>query len=215
MNVTRATCCFCCCRRQLPGNTPGRNPGSGPHYKLSRLVEHADRPPKCIGVGNWCVRAVPDPKRMCPTGYFRTWVERYNVTDYDIENSHVENSPDAVEGFPPSKEEGGKDFFVPKLLQPLSDSPCTQVVRWARPSSAPDGVVLVARSIARLRYWCSEACPYRLPFHQPRQLRPLEKCTPPAYHRITKGLTTACWNPADRGRQVGGLEESPRPDSWS
>ena len=43
-----------------------------------------------------------------PDEYFRTWVERYHVSDYDIENPHVDSPDGGKKGFPPAKAEGGK-----------------------------------------------------------------------------------------------------------
>ena len=40
--------------------------------------------PKCIGCGN-CVRACQTENDV-PDGFFRTWVERYNVSDEDMTN---------------------------------------------------------------------------------------------------------------------------------
>ena len=96
---------------------------------------------KCIGCGS-CVRGCQQENHV-PDGYFRTWVERYHVTDYDIENPHVDSPDGGKKGFPPSKEEGGKNFFVPKLCNHCADSPCTQVCPVGATFISPDGVVLV------------------------------------------------------------------------
>ena len=65
-------------------------PESAPNYKLTEhwwgmLIDLT----KCIGCGN-CVRAC-QAENDVPDGYFRTWVERYHVTDYDIENPQVDS----------------------------------------------------------------------------------------------------------------------------
>ncbi len=57
-----------------------RNPEDSPNYKMrdhwwSMLIDI----PKCIGCGN-CVRACQTENDV-PDGNFRTWVERYHVTD--------------------------------------------------------------------------------------------------------------------------------------
>ena len=64
-------------------------PEVAPNYKLSEhwwgmLIDL----PKCIGCGN-CVRACQTENEV-PDGYFRTWVERYHVSDYDIETPQVD-----------------------------------------------------------------------------------------------------------------------------
>ena len=55
-------------------------PEESPNYKMSEhwwgmLIDI----PKCIGCGN-CVRAC-EAENDVPEGYFRTWVERYHVSD--------------------------------------------------------------------------------------------------------------------------------------
>src|ERR1700757_5375495 len=63
---------------------------------------------KCIGCGN-CVRACANENGV-PKGYYRTWVERYEVPEGH--GSPKVSSPDgAINGFPPSQEAGVKSFF--------------------------------------------------------------------------------------------------------
>jgi len=114
-------------------------PEESPNYKMtdhwwSMLIDI----PKCIGCGN-CVRACAAENDV-PEGHFRTWVERYHVTDWHMENPEVISPDGGKEGFPAvaqsaGGEEGfsaaakdeGKYFFVPKLCNHCADSPCTQV----------------------------------------------------------------------------------------
>src|SRR5208282_5591001 len=117
-------------------------PESSPNYTMSQhwwgmLIDLT----KCIGCGN-CVRGC-QAENDVPDGYFRTWVERYHVTDYDIENPHVDSPDGGIKGFPPTKEAGGKNFFVPKLCNECADSPCTQVCPVGATFISPDGVVLI------------------------------------------------------------------------
>ena len=61
-------------------------PEAAPNYKMSEhwwgmLIDI----PKCIGCGN-CVRAC-QAENDVPDGYFRTWVERYHVTDDHMDES--------------------------------------------------------------------------------------------------------------------------------
>src|SRR5579862_5448116 len=73
---------------------------------------------KCIGCGN-CVRACAKENDV-PDGYFRTWVERYQVTE-DREHPVVESPKGAIDGFPPTTSAGVKSFFVPKLCNHCAD----------------------------------------------------------------------------------------------
>jgi ferredoxin len=71
----------------------GTAPGPGDTYHMADhwwgMIIDID---KCIGCGN-CVRACSKENDV-PEGYFRTWVERYQVTE-DREHPTVE-SPDAA-----------------------------------------------------------------------------------------------------------------------
>jgi Fe-S-cluster-containing dehydrogenase component len=55
---------------------------------------------------------------------------------------------------------------------------------------SPDGVVLVDKKYCLGCRYCVQACPYGCRFIDPRT-NTVDKCTL-CYHRITKGLTTAC-----------------------
>jgi tetrathionate reductase subunit B len=179
-------------------------PEASPNYKLSEhwwgmLMDL----PKCIGCGN-CVRAC-QAENDVPDGYFRTWVERYHVLDYDIENPHVDSPDGGKKGFPPTKDEGGKNFFVPKLCNHCADSPCTQVCPVGATFISPDGVVLVDPKYCLGCRYCVQACPYGCRFINPKS-NTAEKCTL-CYHRITKGLTTACCESCPTGaRQLVDLK---------
>jgi len=72
-----------------------------------------------------------------PEGFFRTWVERYQVDDQDMEDPLVDSPNGGKNGFPALAPGGGpagsfKEFFVPKLCNHCADSPCTQVCPVAR-----------------------------------------------------------------------------------
>jgi tetrathionate reductase subunit B len=143
---------------------------------------------KCIGCGS-CVRAC-SAENDVPDGYFRTWVERYHVAGWEQEAPQVDSPDGGKQGFPPSKYDGGKNFFVPKMCNHCADSPCTQVCPVGATFRSPDGVVLIDKSYCVGCRYCIQACPYGCRFFNP-QTRTADKCSL-CYHRISKGLTTAC-----------------------
>ncbi len=141
----------------------------------------------CIGCGN-CVRGC-SAENGVPRGYFRTWIERYAVGE-SAEAPQVDSPNGGIEGFPPREDTGTKTFFVPKLCNHCADSPCTQVCPVGATFVSPDGVVLVDEKYCLGCRYCVQACPYGCRFIHPEK-KTAEKCTL-CYHRITKGLTTAC-----------------------
>jgi len=163
---------------------------------------------KCIGCGS-CVRACAMENDV-PDGYFRTWVERYHVEDWHIENPRVDSPDGGKEGFPASGMTGGKNFFVPKLCNHCTDSPCTQVCPVGATFHTPDGVVLIDYNYCLGCRYCIQACPYGCRFLHPER-HTAEKCTL-CYHRITKGLTTACCEACPTGaRQLADLKNPKDP----
>ncbi|MFN7965748.1 MAG: 4Fe-4S dicluster domain-containing protein [Acidobacteriota bacterium] len=153
---------------------------------------------KCIGCGA-CVRACKTENDVpLEPLYFRTWVERYTVAALDPAHPHEEpiphvDSPNGgYDGFPklPGLGENSKSFFVPKLCNHCVDSPCVQVCPVGATFDSPDGVVLVDKSYCLGCRYCVQACPYGCRYIYPRT-NTVDKCTL-CYHRITRGLTTAC-----------------------
>jgi len=158
---------------------------------------------KCIGCGN-CVRACATENNV-PEGYFRTWVERYHVAGWQQETPQVDSPNGGKNGFPPSKAVGGKNFFVPKMCNHCEDSPCTQVCPVGATFRSVDGVVLVDEKYCLGCRYCIQACPYGCRFLHPTR-HTAEKCSL-CYHRITKGLTTACCENCPTGaRQLADLK---------
>jgi Fe-S-cluster-containing dehydrogenase component len=142
---------------------------------------------KCIGCGN-CVLACSNENHV-PAGFFRTWVERYQVEEED-KPRHVDSPNGAIDGFPADTRAGLKSFFVPKLCNHCADSPCVQVCPVGATFVSPDGVVLVDESYCLGCRYCIQACPYGCRYLHPVK-RTADKCTL-CYHRIAQGLTTAC-----------------------
>ena len=122
------------------------NAEASPNYDMTKhwwamLID----PDKCIGCGN-CVRAC-EAENDVPPGYFRTWIERYHVDDYDLEHPQVDSPNGGHDGFPDKYKDGGKTFFIPKLCNHCADSPCVQVCPVGATFVTPDGVVLVDREV--------------------------------------------------------------------
>ena len=143
---------------------------------------------KCIGCGS-CVRAC-EAENDVPPHYFRTWVERYMVPR--VGESLVDSPNGGHDGFPPkvTGEDITKAFFVPKLCNHCSNSPCVQLCPVGASYRSPDGVVLVDEKRCIGCGYCIQACPYGSRFFNPVK-RVANKCTL-CYHRTTKGLPTAC-----------------------
>jgi tetrathionate reductase subunit B len=183
-------------------------PESAPNYSVSEhwwamLIDI----PKCIGCGN-CVLACAKENDV-PEGHFRTWIERYHVTDYAMEHPVVDSPNGGMNGFPDGEDQG-KYFYVPKMCNHCADSPCTQVCPVGATYVSPDGVVLVDESYCVGCRYCIQACPYGCRFLHP-QKHVAQKCTL-CYHRITKGLTTACCEACPTGaRQLADLKDPKDP----
>jgi tetrathionate reductase subunit B len=136
---------------------------------------------------------------------FRTWVERYQVTE-DRDHPTVESPNGAFNGFPPLTRDDVKSFFVPKLCNHCADSPCTQVCPVGATFISPDGVVLIDPDYCLGCRYCIQACPYGCRYFHPEK-EIADKCTL-CYHRITKGLTTACCENCPTGaRQLVDLKD--------
>ena len=144
----------------------------------------------CIGCG-MCARGckmendVPEEPF-----YFRTWVEQYTI----LNNGEVKiESPNGgIDGFKPSvpEEEIFKTFFVPKMCNHCSKSPCTQVCPVGATFESPDGVALVDEKYCIGCGYCVQACPYGCRYFHPEK-NVADKCTL-CYHRLKNGLAPAC-----------------------
>lgn len=163
---------------------------------------------KCIGCGN-CVSACAKENGV-PEGYFRTWVERYSVPSWPEEHPQVESPNGGKDGFHNIAPAGAKNFFVPKLCNHCEQSPCVQVCPVGATFESPDGVVLVDKNYCVGCRYCVQACPYGCRYIDPVG-NVADKCTL-CYHRITKGLTTACCENCPTGaRQLADLKDPKDP----
>jgi tetrathionate reductase subunit B len=163
---------------------------------------------KCIGCGN-CVQGCANENGV-PKGYFRTWVERYQVGGWDAEHPKVDSPDGAIHGFLANTDPKVKSFFVPKLCNQCVDSPCVQVCPVGATFDSPDGVVLVDQSYCLGCRYCIQACPYGCRYILPEK-QVVDKCSL-CYHRITKGLTTACCEVCPTGaRQLVDLKNPKDP----
>src|ERR1039457_7180789 len=156
---------------------------------------------KCVGCG-FCVKACKTENDIpFEANVTRTWVERYVYTKDD--KRYVDSPKGALYGFTDSRidlGEGhmkeidpknvGKAFFVPKLCNHCETPPCTQVCPVGATYKTDSGPVLVDRKWCIGCGYCIMACPYAARFFHPI-LHVADKCTF-CYHRITKGLETAC-----------------------
>ena len=143
---------------------------------------------------------------------FRTWVERYHVPGGDIERPQVDSPNGGRDGFPArgAAATPGKDFFVPKMCNHCAHSPCVQVCPVGATFESPDGVVLVDKKYCIGCRYCVQACPYGCRFIDPRT-NTVDKCDL-CYHRITKGLTTACCEVCPTGaRRLADLKDPKDP----
>ncbi len=163
---------------------------------------------KCIGCGS-CVRACR-AENSVPEGMYRTWVERYEIP---VTGEAFIDSPDGGEhGFDPvtSGMNVGKGFFVPKMCNHCRETPCTQVCPVGASFTTRDGVVLVDAEHCIGCGYCVQACPFGSRFINP-VTNTADKCTW-CYHRITKGLTTACVEICPVGaRQLGNRDDPDDP----
>jgi tetrathionate reductase subunit B len=106
-------------------------PEDSPNYKMSdhwwgMLIDI----PKCIGCGN-CVRACATENDV-PDGHFRTWVERYHVTDENMVSPQVISPDGGKEGFPVAKRMRGSISLFPSSATTVRTRRARRCARWAR-----------------------------------------------------------------------------------
>ena len=142
-----------------------------------------------------------------PEGYFRTWVERYHVEDWRPRSIPQVDSPNGGnDGFPRARTgRRTRTSSCPRCATTVRIRPAFRCARWARPSSRPTASCWSIRTIA----WAAAIAsrPARMVAASSiRRNNTADKCTL-CYHRITKGLTTACCEACPTGaRQLADLK---------
>ncbi len=153
---------------------------------------------RCIGCG-LCAEACKKENHVPAGSYFRTWIERYIIKKPAagstlIRGETLVDSPNGgMDGFPPTlvpREQILKAFYVPKLCNLCTHSPCTQACPVGATFDAPDGAVLIDPNYCIGCGFCIQACPYGCRFFN-YGTKTAEKCSL-CYHRITRGLRPAC-----------------------
>ncbi len=167
---------------------------------------------KCIGCG-MCVKACKLENEVpFEVNVSRTWVERY----VQLKNSEVliDSPKEARYGYtrndPMGKkvhpDEIAKGFFVPKLCNQCEKPSCVQVCPVGATYKTADGVILIDRSWCIGCAYCIQNCPYGARFIHPVH-NVAEKCNF-CYHRITKGMNSACVDACAFGaRKIGDLND--------
>jgi tetrathionate reductase subunit B len=161
---------------------------------------------KCIGCGN-CAKACKNENDVPAEPFFyRTWVEQYTVkNDGTVE---IKSPNGGIEGFEQTvpDEDIFKSFFVPKMCNHCSKSPCIQVCPVGATYDSPEGVVLVDEKYCIGCRYCVQACPYGCRFIHPVK-KVANKCTL-CYHRLKKDLAPACMETCPTGaRMYGNLRD--------
>lgn len=167
---------------------------------------------KCVGCG-MCVKACKLENEVpYDINVSRTWVERYVLTK---DGKILADSPKAARdgfmknnpmGVTVKKEDIYKAFFIPKLCNQCENPPCVQVCPVGATYQAADGVVLVDRTWCIGCGYCIMACPYGVRFFHP-VYKTAEKCNF-CYHRINKGMKTACVDACAFGaRLIGNIRD--------
>jgi Fe-S-cluster-containing dehydrogenase component len=159
-------------------------PEEGPWYGIGIDIS------KCIGCGLCALGCKKENNIPIEPFYFRTWVEQYTV----LFNGEVriESPNGGVDGFEQGmpEEEIFKTFFVPKMCNQCSKSPCTQVCPVGATFESPDGVALVDEKYCIGCGYCVQACPYGCRYLHPEK-KVADKCTL-CYHRLKNGLAPVC-----------------------
>lgn len=162
---------------------------------------------KCIGWGG-CVRAC-EIENDVPPGQFRTWIERYIVTDAG--GVFVESPDGGKNGFVEApknvRDSAMRSYFVPKMCNHCENPPCTKVCPVGATFKSPEGFVLVDEDYCIACGSCVQACPYGSRFIN-HKTHTADKCTW-CYHRVQKGLKPACVEACPTGARLFGDLKDP------
>lgn len=159
---------------------------------------------KCIGCGS-CVRACSRENDV-PSAYFRTWVERYEISRTG--EARVDSPNGGMDGFGPlvTGHDVTKAFFLPKLCCHCTKTPCVQLCPVGASFRTREGVILVDEKRCIGCGYCVQACPYGSRFIHPHT-HVASKCTL-CYHRLTRGLEQACVQACPVGaRRLGDMKK--------
>ena len=167
---------------------------------------------KCIGCGN-CVRACKEENDVPREPYyFRTWVERYHVDPERHRAPGTWTRPTAASTASPSATSPAtaQELLRAQAVQPLRRFALRAgLSRWAPPSSARTAWCWWTRTTAWAAATACRPAPTAAATSTP-QAR-VDKCDL-CYHRITKGLTTACCEACPTGaRQLVDLKDPKDP----
>ena len=161
---------------------------------------------KCIGCGNCAKVCKKENDVPIEPFFFRTWIEQYTVkNDGSVD---IVSPNGGIDGFVQRvpDEDIFKSFFVPKMCNHCSKSPCEQVCPVGATFLSPEGVVLIDEKYCIGCRYCVQACPYGCRFIHPVK-KVANKCTL-CYHRIKKDLAPACMEVCPTGaRNFGNLRD--------
>jgi tetrathionate reductase subunit B len=157
---------------------------------------------KCIGCGNCAKTCKIENDVPKEPFYFRNWVEQY--TFKNDESVEIVSPNGGIDGFGQTvpDEEIFKAFFVPKMCNHCSKSPCTQVCPVGATYESPDGIVLIDDKYCIGCRYCVQACPYGCRYIHPVK-KVADKCTL-CYHRLEKGLAPVCMEACPTGARIYG-----------
>jgi tetrathionate reductase subunit B len=163
---------------------------SAPEHAETKRFGMAIDVDKCIGCAR-CMEACKIENSVPPAPFFfRTWVERYVITEEGeaVVSSLGSPSGERVEVF--EEQDRLRSFFVPKLCNQCENPPCVQVCPVQATFKTPEGVVLVDSTRCIGCRYCIQACPYGARYLHP-VTKTADKCTF-CYQRVTKDLLPAC-----------------------
>ena len=170
--------------------------GDGPWYGIGLDIE------KCIGCAS-CARACKTENDVPKEPFFfRSWVEQYTITNSG--EVKVQSPNGGIDGYKQTVPESEifKTFFVPKMCNHCSKSPCVQVCPVGATFETPDGFVLADENYCVGCRYCVQACPYGTRYIKP-ETGTVDKCTL-CYHRVKKGLDPACMMVCPTGARIYG-----------